>query len=94
MLRKLLPQNAFLTRDRLLKLRVGLGDEERQIAAGIAENYTPEELIGKQVILVANLEPATIRGIKSQGMLLAAADGKSLAVATFERTLPPGTRVS
>ena len=80
--------------DRLLKLRVGLGDEERQIVAGIAENYTPEELIGKQVILVANLEPATIRGINSQGMLLAAADGKDLAVATFEKTLPPGTRVS
>lgn len=79
--------------DRLLKLQVDLGGEQRQIVAGIAENYTPDNLIGKQVILVANLEPATIRGIKSHGMLLAAADGKDLAVATFEKKMPPGTRV-
>ena len=79
--------------DRLLKLQVDLGGEQRQIVAGIAENYMPDDLIGKQVILVANLEPATIRGIKSQGMLLAAADGKDLAVATFEKTMLPGTRV-
>ena len=79
--------------DRLLKLQVNLGGEQRQIVAGIAENYMPDDLIGKQVILVANLEPATIRGIKSQGMLLAAADGKDLALATFEKTMRPGTRV-
>ena len=80
--------------DRLLKLRVSIGSGERQIVAGIAEHYTPQDLIGKLVILVANLEPATIRGIKSQGMLLAAADGNDLAIATIEKALPPGTRVS
>lgn len=79
--------------DRLLKLQVDLGGEQRQIVAGIAENYAPEDLVGKQVIIVANLEPATIRGIKSQGMLLAAADGKDLAIATIEKALPSGTRV-
>jgi len=79
--------------ERLLKLQVDLGGEQRQIVAGIAENYAPDDLLGKQVILVANLEPATIRGIKSQGMLLAAADGKDLAIATLEKTLPAGTRV-
>lgn len=80
--------------DRLLKLRVSIGGGERQIVAGIAEHYTPQDLIGKLVILVANLEPATIRGIKSQGMLLAAADGNDLAIATIEKALPPGARVS
>ena len=59
--------------NRLLKLQVDLGYEKRQIVAGIAEHYAPEDLIGKQIILAANLEPATIRGIESQGMLLAAA---------------------
>ena len=79
--------------DRLLKLQVDLGSEKRQVVAGIAAHYAPEELVGKQIILVANLQPTTIRGIESQGMLLAAADKKGLAVATFEKTMPPGTQV-
>jgi methionyl-tRNA synthetase len=79
--------------NRLLKLQVDLGYEKRQIVAGIAEHYAPEDLIGKQIILAANLEPATIRGIESQGMLLAAAGEKDLAVATFEKAMSPGTRV-
>ena len=79
--------------DRLLKVQVDLGYEKRQIVAGIAQYYAPEDLIGKQVILVANLEPATIRGIESQGMLLAAVDKKDLAVATFEKVMRPGTQV-
>ncbi|MFA4946473.1 MAG: methionine--tRNA ligase subunit beta [Candidatus Micrarchaeia archaeon] len=58
--------------DKLLKLTVSLGSEERTLAAGIAEFKTPEELVGKRVIIVANLEPRTIRGIVSQGMMLAA----------------------
>ena len=79
--------------DKLLKLRVDLGDEKRQVVAGIAEHYTPDELIEKQVIVVVNLQPAKIRGIESQGMVLAAAGKKDLALTTLDRQVSPGTRV-
>ena len=78
--------------DRLLKLQVDLGTEKRQVVAGIAEHYTPDALIGKQVIVVANLEPATIRGIESQGMILAGS-GDSVVLATLEEEMPIGTQV-
>ncbi len=79
--------------DRLLKLQVDLGDEERQLVAGVAQSYEPQNLIGKSIIVVTNLQPARIRGVESQGMLLAAdVDGRPV-VATFEETVPPGTRV-
>ncbi len=58
--------------DRLLKLQIDLGEETRQICAGIKSHYTPEELVGKQIIVVANLAPRKIRGEESNGMLLAA----------------------
>ena len=60
--------------DRLVVLRVDLGGEERQLVAGIRAHYEPATLVGRQVIVVANLEPAKLRGIESQGMVLAAAD--------------------
>jgi len=79
--------------DKLLKLQVDLGQEKRQIVAGIAEAYDPESLIGKRIVVVANLKPARIRGVESQGMLLAAdLDGRPI-VATFDEDVPPGTRV-
>ncbi len=80
--------------DKLLKLQVEIGGEERQIVAGIAQHYTPEELVGKLIIVVANLEPAKIRGMESNGMLLAAtgSDGK-LAVLTLEQEMENGSRV-
>ena len=79
--------------DKLLQLRVDLGDEIRQVIAGIAEHYAPDELIGKQVIVVANLQPAKIRGIESQGMVLAAAGEESVVLGTFDKEIPAGTRV-
>lgn len=79
--------------DKLLKLRVDLGDEKRQVVAGIAEHYAPDHLIGKQVIVVVNLQPAKIRGIESQGMVLAAAGEEDLVLGTFEKHVPAGTRV-
>jgi methionyl-tRNA synthetase len=79
--------------DRLLKLRVDLGTEERQIVAGIAESYEPEALEGKRVIVVSNLKPARIRGVESQGMLLAADLGGRPIIATFDEDIPPGTLV-
>lgn len=79
--------------DKLLKLIVDLGDEKRQVVAGVAEHYTPDELIGKQVIVIVNLHPAKIRGIESQGMVLAAAGEKDLVLGTFDKHVAPGTKV-
>ena len=60
--------------DKLVKLKVDLGSEQRQIVAGIGNVYTPEVLVGKQIIVIANLEPRKLMGLESQGMLLAASD--------------------
>jgi methionyl-tRNA synthetase len=60
--------------DRLVVLRVDVGGEERQLVAGIRAHYDPATLVGRQVVVVANLEPAKLRGVESQGMVLAAAD--------------------
>jgi methionyl-tRNA synthetase len=79
---------------KLLKLTVSLGDEQRTIVAGIAEHYTPADLVGKKVVVVANLEPAKLMGVQSQGMLLAGSAGGTLGVLTPERDLPPGAKVS
>ncbi len=78
--------------DRLLKLQVALGPEKRTIVAGIAQHYSPEELVGKQVVIVANLKPAKIRGIESQGMILAAADEQGLAVLTPQQPVEAGSK--
>jgi methionyl-tRNA synthetase len=79
--------------DKLLRLQVDLGGEKRQIVAGVAKKYTPEQLTGKQIIVVANLKPAKLRGVESQGMLLAADRGGVPIVATFEEDVDAGTRV-
>ncbi|GAB4224075.1 MAG: methionine--tRNA ligase [Acidobacteriota bacterium] len=80
--------------DRLLRLVVDLGDERRQLVAGIAAAYAPEDLVGRTIVVVANLEPATIRGVRSEGMLLAAQHGDTLSVITVAGDVPPGTPVS
>jgi methionyl-tRNA synthetase len=79
---------------KLLKLQVDLGSEVRQIISGIADKYTPESLIGKQIVLVANLKPATIRGVESKGMLLAAEDAEGRAtIVTFDEPVQVGATV-
>lgn len=81
--------------DKLLRLTVDLGEPEpRQILAGIGKSYEPEQLIGKQVAVVANLPPRTMMGLQSQGMVLAASDETGLSVLSVDRELPPGTRIS
>ena len=75
---------------KILKLSVDLG-ENRTIVAGIASSYSPEELVGKQIIVIANLKPAKIMGIISNGMLLAATDEDGCAVATLDKKVKPGT---
>lgn len=80
--------------DKLLKLQVDLGDEKRQIVAGIAQHYQPEELVGKTIVVVANLKPAKLRGEISEGMLLAATDDSGrLSLVTLEHDLPAGSVV-
>ncbi|GAV22139.1 methionine--tRNA ligase [Carboxydothermus pertinax] len=79
--------------DRLLKLKVTLGDEERTIVAGIAQYYEPEALVGKQLVIVANLQPAKLRGIESQGMILAASGNGNLQVLFVDDQIPPGSKV-
>jgi len=80
--------------DKLLKLRISVGGEERQIVAGVAQHYTADELVGKTIVILANLEPAIIRGVESNGMLLAASDGGRLALLVPDRELDPGAKVS
>ena len=81
--------------DRLLKIQVKMGEDTRQIVAGIAEHYKPDALIGKKVILVANLKPVEIRGVESQGMLLVASDESTLTlVGLDDNDLPSGLNVS
>ncbi len=79
--------------DKLLLLRVDLGTETRQLVAGVAPWYEPEELIGRTIVVVTNLKTAKIRGYESQGMLLAAQAGDSMELLTIEGELPPGTRI-
>ncbi len=84
--------------DRLLKLQIDLGDHQRQICAGIKQYYEPESLVGKQIIVVANLEPRKIRGEESNGMLLAASamDGEAVVdvvVMSPSKPVPAGSSV-
>lgn len=82
--------------DKLLILQIDLGGEKRQICAGLRQHYQPEQLVGKQIVVVANLAPRTMRGEPSQGMLLAATDTESGNVIVVGPSDPasPGSKVS
>jgi len=82
--------------DKLLVLTVDLGQERRQLVAGIKGHYKPEELVGKNIIVVANLAPRTMRGVESQGMLLAAVsdDHSQIVLLTTDKDIAAGTKVS
>jgi methionyl-tRNA synthetase len=80
--------------DRLLVLKIDLGGEQRQLVAGIRKHYEPDELVGKRIVVVANLQPATLRGVESQGMLLAASDDEGrLSLVTPEKPVSAGAKV-
>ena len=79
--------------DKLLILTIDTGDTQKEIVAGVARHYSPEELLNKRVVIVDNLQPATIRGVVSQGMLLAAQDGETLSLIVPERPIAPGSKV-
>ncbi len=78
---------------KLLKLQIVIGEDKRQIVAGVAEYYKPEEMVGKKIVVVANLKPTKIRGIDSNGMLLAAKKGKELKLVTVDGDIPSGATV-
>ena len=80
--------------DKLLRLEVDLGNEVRQVVAGIAEAYTPETLVGRKVVLVVNLAPRKLRGLESNGMIVAASpEGGKPVLASFLEDVPIGTRL-
>ncbi|MCX8130785.1 MAG: methionine--tRNA ligase [Clostridia bacterium] len=79
--------------DKLLKLKLEMGSEIRQVVSGIARYYEPKELIGKSILMVANLKPVKLRGIESQGMILAASDDKDLVLATIDKNIGTGSQV-
>ena len=82
--------------DKLIVLQVDLGGEQRQVIAGLRRYYEPEQLLGKQLVVVTNLAPRMMRGLESQGMLLAAstADDSQVVILTPEKPLPPGSTIS
>jgi len=79
--------------DKLYKLTVDTG-EKRTIVAGIKQKYSPEELQDKKIVVITNLEPATIRGVTSEGMLLAASSGDKLSIISPDSDIPAGSKVS
>jgi methionyl-tRNA synthetase len=80
--------------DKLYVLKLDVGElGERQVVAGLKAHYKPEELVGKTVAFVANLQPANLRGVESQGMVLAGDDGTTVAVLEPARKLPPGSKI-
>lgn len=80
--------------EKLLKLTVSLGDEERTLVAGIAQHYSSDELVGKKILIVANLQPRKIFGVKSEGMILALSEGENLSVIVPDRDIREGVRAS
>jgi methionyl-tRNA synthetase len=79
--------------EKLIKLQVDLGTEQRQVVAGIGKKYAPEELIGRRIVIVANLKPAKLMGVESQGMVLAAGDADVKELVTLMSDVDPGTKV-
>ena len=80
--------------DKLMVLQIDIGGEQRQILAGIRTHYSAEELIGRQIVIVANLETAKLRGMDSQGMLLAASDNDRVVLLAPDKPVQPGAKVS
>jgi methionine--tRNA ligase beta chain len=79
--------------EKLIKLQIDLGGEKRQIVAGIGKFYSPEDLINKKIIVVANLEPKSLMGLESNGMLLAASNEDQISLLMPDQDIPPGSIV-
>ena len=86
--------------EKLIKMSLDVGDKDeagefvpRQVLAGIGKTYEPADLIGKQIVIVANLEPRSLMGLESHGMIVAGSDDQGVVIVTPERELPPGTKL-
>jgi len=90
---KILKAEKIEKSEKLLKLVVDLGKEKRQLVAGIGKFYKPEDLIGKEIVVVANLEPKRFMGVESQGMLLAADEDGEPIILVPEKEVSPGTKI-
>lgn len=90
---EILEAEAHPDADRLVVLQIAIGEDKRQIVAGIRKAYEVEELVGKKIVVIANLEPVKLRGVESQGMLLAAKDDATLALLTVDKDITSGSRV-
>ena len=91
---KVLEAEAVPKSKKLLKLKVDTGADQRTIVAGIAEAYQPDQLVGRTIVIVANLQPAKLMGVESNGMVLAASqEGGQPMLVAVDPSMPPGTRV-
>jgi methionyl-tRNA synthetase len=91
---KVLEAEAVPKSKKLIKLRIDVGTEQRTIVAGIAEAYQPDQLVGRSIVVVANLKPAKLMGIESNGMVLAASvEGGAPSLVAVDPAIPPGARV-
>ena len=90
---KILSAERIEKSDKLLKLQIDLGAEKRQLVAGIAEQYGPESLIGREIVVVANLQSRAVFGVESQGMLLAASSPQGPILLIPEKEVPPGSGI-
>ena len=79
--------------DKLVVLQIAIGEEKRQIVAGIRKFYTPEELVGKKIVVITNLQPVTLRGVESQGMLLAANTDEKIVLLVPDKDILSGSKV-
>jgi methionine--tRNA ligase beta chain len=80
--------------DKLYKLSVDLGEKKITLVAGLRPYYRPEEMKGKSIVVVANLDPVTLKGVKSEGMLLAAQEDQVVSLLTIDKTVKPGSKIS
>jgi methionyl-tRNA synthetase len=91
---KILAVDSVPNADKLYRLSVNIGDKKITLVAGLKPYYKPEEMKGKSIIVVANLDPVILKGIKSEGMLLAAQEGSKVRLLTVDGELKPGSKVS
>ena len=80
--------------NKLLKFQIDIGDEEKQLVAGLAGHYNPENLVGREIVVVVNLEPKKLMGVESQGMLLAASKDNDIVLLQPDREIEPGSKIS
>ena len=80
--------------DKLVRVTVDIGDEVRTVVAGIATHYQPADLVGRRIVVLANLKPRQVRGVESRGMMLAATWGNDVAILTVDRSAPKGSKIS